>query len=152
MESFVFISDYLNHDAHAVHHFQVMAVNALKARGMIFTKVIQFSDGCGAQYKGRTNFVDVSHAAEDTGVPTEKHFFGSRHGKGPCDAEIGIVKRMVSSAVKARRAVVSNANKLSTTARHLSPGHQHLMYTATAAGCSSLWAAMEMWIATDPTG
>lgn len=137
-KSFVFISYYLNHDAHAVHHFQVMVVNALKARGMIFTKVIQFSDGCGAQYKGRTNFVDVSHAAEDTGVPTEKHFFGSRHGKGPCDAEIGIVKRMVSSAVKARRAVVSNANELSTTARHLSPGHQHLMYTATAAGRSSL--------------
>ena len=111
-ESFVFISDDLNHDAHAVHHFQVMAVNALKARGMIFTKVIQFSDGCGAQYKGRTNFVDVSHAAEDTGVPKEKHFFGSQHGKGPCDAEIGVVKRMVSSAVKARRAVVSNANEL----------------------------------------
>lgn len=111
-ESMVFISDDLTHDSHAVHHFETCAMTDLKSRGLHFTKVIHFSDGCASQYKGRISFADATHGAEDTGVPVEKHFFGSRHGKGPCDAEIGVVKRVVGTAIKARRAEVANAKEM----------------------------------------
>ncbi|KAL3880194.1 hypothetical protein ACJMK2_032456 [Sinanodonta woodiana] len=79
-ESLIFISDDLQHDIHAVQHYQMIAVNELQCRGLKFTK------------KGKTSFVDASYGEEDIGISMEKHFLGSRHGKGPCDAEIGVIK------------------------------------------------------------
>ena len=111
-ESFVFISEDLKHDSHAVHYFESIVVKDIINRDVKVDKVIHFSDGCGSQYKGRTSFVDASFAEIDKGVPTEKHFFGSRHGKGPCDREIGVVKRMAKNAVKRRAAIISSANQL----------------------------------------
>ena len=43
---------------------------------------------------------------------TEKHFFGTRHGKGPCDAEIGVVKCVAFLAIQWRRRVIANAQDL----------------------------------------
>ena len=90
-ESFCFISDDLKHDAHAVHHFCSDVLTQLRRRGVEVQRMIHFSDGCPSQYKGKTSFVDASFSLEDHGIPTEKHYFGSRHGKGPCDAEIGVI-------------------------------------------------------------
>ncbi|KAJ8018148.1 hypothetical protein HOLleu_44024 [Holothuria leucospilota] len=39
----------------------------------------------------------------------EKHFFGSRHGKGPCDGEIGVLKRCAGNAVKSRQVIIADA-------------------------------------------
>ena len=108
-DSLIFISADLKHDSHAVHHFVQLAMQELHSRGLHFSKAVHFSDGCASQYKGKTSFVDCTHGTIDYGVPTEKHFFGSPHGKGPCDAEIGVIKRMTASAVKAQRAQVSTA-------------------------------------------
>lgn len=77
------------------------AVHDLKARGLCFTKVIHFSDDCPSQYKGQTSFVDATHGEQDTGVPIEKQLFGSCYEKGPCDADIRVVKRVVDTAMKA---------------------------------------------------
>lgn len=57
-------------------------------------------------------FADASFAVEDTGIMTEKHFFGTRHGKGPCDAEIGVVKCVAFLAIRWRRRVIANAQDL----------------------------------------
>ena len=107
-ESFVFISSDLKQDSHAV---QLSVTNQLEQRGLSFQKVVHFSDGCPSQYKCKTNFADISFAA-DTGILPEKHFFGTRHGKGPCDAEIGVVKRIAFLAVRRRRAIIANATDL----------------------------------------
>lgn len=128
-DSFIIISDDLKHDSHAVHHFSCKVVNILQERGLSFTKVVQFTDGCAAQYKGRTGFVDISFAVEDTGIVTERHFFGSRHGKSVCDGEIGVVKRCASLAVKAGGIVIADAKDLyEYCSRHLTLplGNDHL--------------------------
>ncbi|CAG2216976.1 unnamed protein product [Mytilus edulis] len=51
---------------------------------------------------------DASDIYKKTNI--EKHFFGSRHGKGPCDGESGgVVKRSATVAVAARGCIISNA-------------------------------------------
>ncbi|KAK0040075.1 hypothetical protein Bpfe_030491 [Biomphalaria pfeifferi] len=52
------------------------------------------------------------HPVEDTNVSIERHYFGSRHGKGPCDAEIGVVKKNATLAIKRRVAIISDAKGL----------------------------------------
>ena len=74
-ESFMILSNDLKHDAHAVQHFQLQVTKELLRRCLKFERIVHFSDGCAGQYKGRTNFVDLSVAIEDTGILTEKHYF-----------------------------------------------------------------------------
>ncbi|KAK7102691.1 uncharacterized protein [Littorina saxatilis] len=116
-ETFCFVSPDLKHDSHAVQHFSVGVIHSLQGSGVVCNKVIHFSDGCAGQYKGKTNFVDASFSLQDTGCELEKHFFGSRHGKGPCDAEIGVLKRIAGLAVRRRKAVIASAQDLFVYAR-----------------------------------
>ena len=71
--------------------------------GVDFNRLVQFSDGAPMQYKNRIAFADCSCAMQDLGIMSERHFFGSRHGKGPCDREIGVIKKSVARAVAARQ-------------------------------------------------
>ena len=107
-DSIVFISSDLKHDYHAVQHFIGKSVELLMAEELNFNRIISFSDGAPTQYKNRINFVDCSHAKEDFGVESERHFFGSRHGKGPCDREIGVIKKSVNRAVAASQVQISS--------------------------------------------
>ena len=50
--SLMYISDDIRKTYHHVHHFTVDAINRMKAEGDVKRCVI-FSDGCGAQYKGK---------------------------------------------------------------------------------------------------
>ena len=102
------ISDDLLHDAHAVHHFVKVATRyLLHQRSLDFSRLLQWTYGCGAQYKSRTPFMDLAHASKDTGLKlVERHFFGSLHGKNPCDGEGGVVKSSVTRAVKSEDGVV----------------------------------------------
>ena len=111
-ESLVFVSSEKQHDSHAVHHYVTLAnQHLLDTRGLKISREIHFSDGASSQFKSRTPFADVAHSVEDYGFPIEKHYFGSRHGKGPCDSEFGVVKRSVSMAVLSRQAVVRDAKE-----------------------------------------
>lgn len=106
-EAINFISDDMKHDSHAVHHFITTAVNHLtKVRGLTPQRLIQFSDGCASQYKSRIPFMDVSCGPKDLGIQqVERHFFGSSHGKNPCDGEGGIFKNAASRAVHSEAGV-----------------------------------------------
>ena len=85
-ELLVFISADQRHDHHAVQAFVGMAVDHLKnERGLCIDHIIQWTDGCGAQYKSKGPFVDISCALQDLHCTLERNFFGSRHGKGPSD-------------------------------------------------------------------
>ncbi|PIK36346.1 hypothetical protein BSL78_26823 [Apostichopus japonicus] len=57
-------------------------------------------------------FNDASYGVKDYGFPVEKHFFGSRHGKGPCDGEIGVLKKCAAVAVKGRQVIIRDAHDL----------------------------------------
>ena len=101
-EAVIIISEDMTHDSNAVFYFTRVVVHHLQqVRQLKIARFIQFSDGCGAQYKSRTPFVDLSHASEDLDIKqVERHFFGSRHGKNPCDGEGGIIKNAASRAIK----------------------------------------------------
>ena len=96
------------HDFHAVNHFLQRARELLPPN---LTREIQFTDGCRSQYKSRGPFCDLSFSSQDvrSGYTVERHFFGSRHGKGPCDGEGGVVKSVADRAVRAGKAVIRNA-------------------------------------------
>jgi hypothetical protein len=50
-----------------------------------FSKVVVFSDGCAAQYKGKGTFGYLSLKS----IHVEWNYFGSDHGKSECDGEVG---------------------------------------------------------------
>ena len=108
-ESLVFISPDHRHDHHAVQHYTRLAIDHLRQRGMLCTRIVQWSDGCTSQYKSRGPFADIAASQHDMGVPVGRNYFGSRHGKGPCDGEAAVVKNHVASAVKCRDVIISNA-------------------------------------------
>ncbi|KAJ8047472.1 hypothetical protein HOLleu_06478 [Holothuria leucospilota] len=108
----IFISDDRVHDQHAVQHFITIATEHLAHQGIPMIRQVHFSDGAGSQYKNKVSFNDASFGMDDFGFPIEKHFFGSGHGKGPCDAEIGVVKKCASRAVLARQVIIANAHDL----------------------------------------
>ncbi|CAC5406234.1 unnamed protein product [Mytilus coruscus] len=108
-ESLVFLSQDHKHDYHMVHHCIVKANTYLLEHLDEIRKQVQFSDGAPTQYKSKYNFVDMSFWKDDFDFEVEKHFFGSRHGKGPCDGESGVVKRSATVAVAARGCIISNA-------------------------------------------
>jgi hypothetical protein len=112
-EAVVYLSDDLVHDHTAVSVFNEHLYKHLEeTRQITIEKHVQFSDGCAAQYKGKNTFADI----EKMTLPTERCFFGSRHGKGPCDALGGLVKNCASRHVKSRKGVIANAEDMLTFA------------------------------------
>lgn len=108
-ESIVLISSEKLHDYHAVHAFMSTAVNHSKVKIPTISKIVRFSDGCGAQYKSKGPFLDVLLAEQEYGILVEHNFYGSRHGKVPSDGEIAVVQRQASHAVLRGSTVINNA-------------------------------------------
>ena len=105
-EELVFISSDLSHSASSVFDFSTEATDHLQnVRGIKIEKIIQFTDGCGSQYKSKIPFFHISISD----VPLQRSFFGSRHGKGPADGCSGVVKACVTRAVVGRKCIIRNA-------------------------------------------
>ncbi|XP_041377609.1 uncharacterized protein LOC121389984 [Gigantopelta aegis] len=112
-ESLVFISSDKKHDYHAVQCFTIKALQHLREkRGLTVGHIVQWTDGCGSQYKSRGPFSDISRAVVDLDATLERHFFGSRHGKGPSDGESAVVKHHAASAVAAGSVIIASAEDL----------------------------------------
>jgi len=112
-EDVIFISDDLKHDAHAVHQFISMTnIHLTQTRKLKITHEVQFSDGCASQYKSITPFCDISYAKEDYGFTIERHFYGSRHGKGPSDGTGAVIKSSARRAVNGQQCVINNSTEL----------------------------------------
>ena len=58
---------------------------------------MQFTDGCSSQFKSKLPF---QHLSETKTHNFEKSYFGSKHGKGPCDALGGIIKKQAEMYVR----------------------------------------------------
>jgi len=68
---------------------------------MQFSKISHihyFSDGSAAQYKNFKNFLNLCHHEEDFEITAEWNFFGTSHGKSPCDGIRGTRKRLAARA------------------------------------------------------
>ena len=113
MHSYIFISNDLTHDHHAVHVFSSKTVEMLKGEmSQPIEKVIRYSDGCTAQYKSKGPFTDISYSIKDNSVPIQHEFFGSRHRKGPSDGESAVIKRMASVAEMSGQVSISCAQEM----------------------------------------
>ncbi|MES9905398.1 MAG: hypothetical protein ABW168_22320 [Sedimenticola sp.] len=110
-DSIICLSDDRGHDASAVHTYLTAAIKHV-GEIMDIVHLVQFTDGCSAQYKSKQPFMDISFASSDYNFTTERCFFGSRHGKGPCDGLGAVTKQGVSQAVKRREVVVRNAKEM----------------------------------------
>ena len=100
------LSDIMSHDAHLVHYITQDCISALKDQHptIEWKKIYIWSDGCAAQYKGKTSF----YYLDKYSVPVERIYFASEHGKGPSDAETGLISMKLSDAIKNRRVVIKN--------------------------------------------
>lgn len=119
--SCVCITADLVHDAFAVAAFQATVKDHLRNGGSNIAHFVQFSDGCSAQYKSKTPF---SHVASSQ-TSEERAFFGSRHGKGPCDALGGIVKNAATRHVRNRQGIIRDAKEFFEFAQTLTINPNH---------------------------
>jgi len=101
----VFITEDKNHDSDVVKRATDVLEDHLKTKTSINRHVI-FSDGCAAQFKSKIPF---SRLVDDH---TERHYFGSSHGKSACDSLGGIVKKAATTAVASDRYSISCASDL----------------------------------------
>ena len=76
----------------------------LKDRGIEICKIIYFSDQAPSQYKNKTLFNYMCQSSYAVMI----NFFGTRHGKGPCDGCASHVKQKVAMLVKTGTAVVNS--------------------------------------------
>ena len=104
------------HDAHAVQEFTKGLVTHLQKRCHI-EHVVIFSDGAASQFKSKRPFAHVAAAEEQLGVKLSRCFFGSRHGKGPCDGLGASIKSMARRAVLGGQAQITNAAEFANFAK-----------------------------------
>ena len=104
------LSDIINHDAHLVHYMSLECISILKEKhcNVEWSKVFLWSDGCASQYKGKISFFYLDKFPIDV----ERNFFASEHGKGPSDAETGLISMKLRNATKSRRTVIQNASDM----------------------------------------
>lgn len=96
--SYVIISECRSHDAVAIHLFISKLIGRLKNKFSKINKITYITDGTGAQYKNKFNFINLYMHKSDHGFDAEWHFHATSHGKGPCDGIGGTLKRKAARA------------------------------------------------------
>ena len=84
--SFLSISENNTHNTTAVHLFLKDFHKYLRSKVPVLIKIIYFSDGCAAQYKNCTNFLNLCHHPEDVGVSAVWNFLLPAMEKDPAMA------------------------------------------------------------------
>lgn len=96
--SLVVVAESLAHNYVSVYLFQMKLFEFLRSKFDAIDKVTFFSDGAASQYKNKKNFYNLCIIEEEQNCKVEWHFFATSHGKGPCDALGGTLKRMATKA------------------------------------------------------
>ena len=91
----------MTHDTVAVQLFVSKLISFLK-NSIDLKTIIFMSDGAVAHYKNRKNFAALCNFQSIHKIEAEWHFFATSHGKGPCDAIGGTLKRTAKWASFAR--------------------------------------------------
>lgn len=117
-QSYVVVSDYLEHDKYAVDVFMKLLISDIITLHPNLEVLNVFTDGAGSHFKQRFTLANMSTY---TNPRLTWNFFASYHGKGAVDGVGSSVKRMVFNATKAHRWPVlpSDAESFANCAREL---------------------------------
>ena len=96
-KSFAFFSDDLEHDIGFVYKMQKVFCDHLHSNFAHISSTQYVSDGCAGQYKNYKNFLNLTYHKQDFGYHATWNFFATSHGKSPCDAIGGTIKRKLYS-------------------------------------------------------
>ena len=96
--SYVVVAESLAHNYVSVYLFQMKLFEFLRSKFTSIDKIFFFSDGAASQCKNKKNFYNLCTIEKDQNFKVEWHFFATYHGKGPCDALGGTLKRMATKA------------------------------------------------------
>lgn len=108
-EGMTLITPDQTHDYFAAAVFRRTTVNhMLQDKNIKIKQHIGWSDGCSSQYKCSRSFFEYSLYPQVFSHRYEHHFFGSRHAKGPSDAEGAVIKTWVDRQI-AHGALVQSA-------------------------------------------
>ena len=107
-DAMIMVSDDLKHDHFAVTRFLKESLDYIRKINLPATNICIFSDGCAAQYKGRATMAALSINP----LRITWNFFGSDHGKGEADGELGVLNRSLDKAILGRKVIISNANDI----------------------------------------
>jgi hypothetical protein len=113
--SLIAIAEFTKHNHVAVRLFIVQCINFIKNKLTDLKKIYFFSDGSGSQYKNKMTAYNLCNMEKDFGVHAEWNFFATCHGKGPCDAVGGVLKRNAARA-SLQGQVITTAQELYTWA------------------------------------
>ena len=98
------ISDDPQHDTVLMWQFESKALDLLSQYTTV-KRIIEFIDGCAAQYKGCSGFADISLQEGQL----EWHFFETSHGKNVCNGLGALLKNYCYQAVISGKAVLGSA-------------------------------------------
>lgn len=99
-ELFYTISPDQTHDHYFVSHVQREIKRHLDMIGSNVDTMVEFTDGCSAQYKSKTCMGTSTYLCEQHGYNLfTRNYFETSHAKGPQDAAGGLLKRQLDQAV-----------------------------------------------------
>ena len=107
-EELIHITSDKKHDVQAVRVFQQKSIQHLLSKGVRIEEIIEFTDHCASQYKGKTAFFLLSEMK----YPLCRHYFGVKHGKGPSDRAGAHFKNFIRKVVKSGKSEMSNCSQL----------------------------------------
>ncbi len=111
-EDLIFLSPVLKHDPAFVSMCERNALSHLQQeRKLDVNHLIEFTDTCASQYRSKNAFKAIAQFA-DTEIKVTRCYFGSRHGKGPSDGAVAVVKSAAKRAVKARKTIIQDAKDM----------------------------------------
>ena len=118
-EEIMILSSDLKHDGFAVNKFIEKATDHLQSHNVPVSRIIMFSDNCGAQYKSCKVFDTLSKRE----IPVLRNYFGASHGKGEADGAIGRLSMTIDSVVRSGTFEIGNCKDLiDYCCRHLTVG------------------------------
>ena len=104
LHEIVHISADMTHNAHLAQRFQSANLEILRRRDVEIRKIKEFTDQAPSQYKNKSVF---RYLAQEK-IPTIRNYFSVRHGKGPCDACAGRIKRRLATLVKSEECTINS--------------------------------------------
>jgi hypothetical protein len=109
-DSFVVISDSMQHNKHSVVAFLRVLIDHIRGKYPELRNIDVISDGAASQFKNKYVMKAISTILpEVTDVRLNWHFSATSHGKGACDAIGAKAKQMATLHCKTRKGLIKTA-------------------------------------------
>lgn len=112
--SYVYISDDLNHNSTAVITFVKDLVGKVKEINPDTECIHYWTDSPTSQYRNKTIFYLIANHHQLFQVRAQWNYFEAGHGKGPCDGIGGCTKRNADLAMKSGKCIIQDAQDFYT--------------------------------------